>query len=299
MLAIAPLVPTSGVHVTSALLTQLKELMTTAVSTGAGKTASLLHSDDTLAALYHLQSGGELIRGRLALHASLALGLKTSDALSLAASAELLHNASLVQDDLQDGDKLRRGASAVWAKFSPNVAICAGDLMLSAAYAALASISNAHVIPNLLSLVHNRLATVTSGQCADLAARRRSHIDCEEYKAIVIAKSGALLSLPLEMALTVSGEGHWTHEARAGAESFSVAYQVADDLHDVQCDAANGSLNIVTVFSNSGHSDDASQRACQLGSRHLEAASAAAQMLPKGAGAVLHQLCHELREIFT
>lgn len=299
MLAKTTLVPTPGLHVTPALLARLKELMNTAVSTGAGKNASLLHSDDTLAALYHLKSGGGLIRGRLALHASLALGLKASDALCLATSAELLHNASLVQDDLQDGDELRRGEASVWAKFSPNIAICAGDLMLSAAYAALGRIGKIHVIPDLLALVHNRLATVTGGQCADLAARNRPQTDRGEYEAIVIAKSGALLSLPLEMALTVSGESQWMNEARAGAGSFSVAYQVADDLNDVHRDAASGSLNIVTVLSNAGHSGDALHRACQLGAEHLEAASASAQRLPKGAGAVLDELCHALGGFFA
>ena len=74
------------------------------------------------------------------MHAGLALGLSEPDVLCLAASAELLHNASLVHDDLQDQDGMRRGAPAVWKKYGSNVAICTGDLMLSAAYAALSVI---------------------------------------------------------------------------------------------------------------------------------------------------------------
>ena len=54
---------------------------------------------------YHLKSGGQRMRARLALHASVALGLSQADAVSIAAAVELLHNASLIHDDLQDRDR--------------------------------------------------------------------------------------------------------------------------------------------------------------------------------------------------
>ena len=118
------------------------------------------------------------------------------------------------------------------------------------------------------------------------------------YEKIVIGKSGALLSLPLELALTACGEGEWAPDARLGAEAFSVAYQVADDLADFQCDALRDSLNIVAVLEASGDATDVVLRACQFGSGHLERAIIAAKKLPCDSGAVLLQLSGELREFF-
>ena len=63
---------------------------------------------------YHLMTGGSRIRMRVCLDMSLCLGVNNEDAMRLASAVELLHNASLIHDDIQDGDSLRRGQSAVW-----------------------------------------------------------------------------------------------------------------------------------------------------------------------------------------
>ena len=298
MLAITTLDSIDGLKTTPHLLAQLQAKILGLVGCGTDTKAISPRSEATLAALHHLGSGGRLVRGRLALHASLALGIQEHDALCLAAVAELLHNASLVQDDLQDGDKLRRGLPAVWSKFNTNVAICTGDLMLSAAYAALGGVGNPKIIPELLTLVHSRTAAAIQGQCADLETRRQPARNTRLYEKIVIGKSGALLSLPLELALTACGRGEWARDARVGAEAFSVAYQVADDLADFQCNALRDSLNIVAILEASGVSTDVVVRACQFGSRHLDIAIAAAKKLPCDSGAGLLQLSRELREFF-
>ena len=298
MLAMTALDSIDGLKITPNLLAQLQAKILGLVDCGTDATTNSPQSEVVLAAVHHLGSGGRLMRGRLALHASLALGMPESDALCLAAVAELLHNASLVQDDLQDGDKLRRGLPAVWAQFNANVAICTGDLMLSAAYVALGGIGSPQIIPELLTLVHRRTAAAIQGQCADIETRSQPASNTLLYEKIVIGKSGALLSLPLELALTASGKGEWIRDARLGAEAFSVAYQVADDLNDFQYDALRDSLNIVAILRASGGSADVVVRACQFGSRHLDSAIAAAKKLPCGSGAVLLQLSDELREFF-
>ena len=298
MLAMTALDSIDGLKITPNLLAQLQAKILGLVDCGTDATTNSPQSEVVLAAVHHLGSGGRLMRGRLALHASLALGMPESDALCLAAVAELLHNASLVQDDLQDGDKLRRGLPAVWAQFNANVAICTGDLMLSAAYVALGGVSSPQIIPELLVLVHRRTAAAIQGQCADIKTRSQPASNTVLYEKIVIGKSGALLSLPLELALTASGKGEWIRDARLGAEAFSVAYQVADDLNDFQYDALRDSLNIVAILRASGGSADVVVRACQFGSRHLDSAIAAAKKLPCGSGAVLLQLSDELREFF-
>ena len=100
------------------------------------------------------------------LDASFALGLPKRDATAIATACELLHNASLIHDDLQDQDAERRGQPAVWAKFGPDVAICAGDLLLSAAYAALAALGE--TAAPVIAHMHTRVAITIQGQSEDL-----------------------------------------------------------------------------------------------------------------------------------
>ena len=118
------------------------------------------------AARYHLSAGGSRVRARLAVAASLALGLSKADAVHIASCAELLHNASLVHDDIQDRDVIRRGQAAVWSKYGSNLAICTGDLLLSAAYSVLCRFSQPLFLPAMLALVHQRTAVAIDGQCA-------------------------------------------------------------------------------------------------------------------------------------
>ncbi len=252
-------------------------------------------SDAALAAAYHLGGGGQRVRGRLALSAGLALGLLNTDALCIAATAELLHNASLVHDDLQDGDTLRHGQPAVWVKFGANVAVCTGDLLLSAAYAGLCGVTKLHKLPALLALLHERVSSAIAGQCADLGNATGAVGDLAAYKRIALAKSGALLSLPLELALLASGRGVWAAHARDAAEAFSVGYQVVDDLADTERDSQSGALNIFCVLQSTGSRAGACSTARQFGLEHLDRAIALASELPCESGALLIDLSLRLR----
>ena len=256
------------------------------------------------AAAYHLLSGGQRVRARLALGAGLALGLTPVDAVTIAACAELLHNASLIHDDLQDRDETRRGVKTVWAACGDNVAICAGDLLLSAAFCSLARFSDAAVIPHLLSLVHTRTAAAIHGQCADLATQSDSTKNIATYERIVVAKSGALLSLPLELALVGSGQTQWAGTARRAAEALAIGYQIVDDLDDFAKDTAHGprshSLNVCLMFNadhggQAGDAENVSRDAARkLGQSHLLAAVALAETLPAETGALLVELASRL-----
>lgn len=258
------------------------------------------------AAVYHLQSGGRRIRARLALHAGMALGLSAHNSVVLAAVAELLHNASLVHDDLQDRDQYRRGVRTVWCEFGDNIAICAGDLLLSAAYGALGDFvddSEPRFLPGLLRLVQAGTSAAICGQCADLAFNTDQDAvnarDISAYKKIAIAKSGALLSLPLELALVCGGQPAFTWIAKRACEAFAIAYQIADDLHDVaqdtRCsDDKHPSLNAILVLRQGGHGQDSYRLACEMALQHLSQADAVAAQLPNSAGLLLQEYVHEL-----
>jgi geranylgeranyl pyrophosphate synthase len=252
-----------------------------------------LPSTAAQAAARHLTAGGKRIRARLALHAALACDMKDTDGVVLAAVSELLHNASLVHDDIQDQTPTRRGFDALWASHGVDVALCAGDLMLSAAYAALAGLSDTTRLPALLMLIHNRTSVAIRGQCADLAADAADKIDVPRYEAIAVAKSGALLGLSLEIVFTASGNEALSLQARIAVEHFAIGYQIADDIVDLADDVRTQkvALNIVPIL---GGGASALFEARWLAQRHLRAAAAAALGLPHGAGNLLRDLALRL-----
>jgi geranylgeranyl diphosphate synthase type II len=180
-----------------------------------------------------LATPGHKVRARLCLAACLDLQIKYNDMLIISAVSELLHNASLIHDDIQDMDETRRGVETVWKKFGSSVAICAGDLLLSSAYGVLAEISDPKLLPSLIKLISKRTSSVIKGQCDDIEYKNKPINSIENYKNIAKAKSGALLGLPIELALTVSGESEYLHLAQKATTHFQkLAKQKANQMLD-------------------------------------------------------------------
>lgn len=226
----------------------------------------------------HFSAGGSRVRARLALEAGHALGLPQSICIALAGGCELLHNASLVHDDLQDRDAMRRNAPSMWAAHGEDAAICAGDLMLSASYAAFAQAGPKSA--QMITHAHCRVAQVIAGQCDDLRLGGRC-IDPEVYERVAAAKSGPLLALPLELALIAADHEPLVNAARRAATLFAIAYQMLDDLADADRDATNGSLNAVAVYAAMG-SPDPRRAVRQKAIERLDAFAQFAAELPNG-----------------
>jgi geranylgeranyl pyrophosphate synthase len=262
------------------------------------------------AASYHLGSGGQRVRGMLALHAGNCLGLTPKDSLALATACELLHNASLVHDDLHDRDTQRRGQSSVWCKFGEEIAICTGDLLLSASYLALSHFDSVARLPALFTLMHRRISSAIRGQCADLKQPMHRVATIDDFMNIALTKSGALLSLPTELALLAAGESQVLSQARQAAESFSIAYQIYDDLLDVERDAARNAIkasdpnqigqaavcNIVLILQADPNCANARAAAVGIGLQHLSLAASASAELPLRSGDALHTMSLQLQE---
>lgn len=255
------------------------------------------------AVAHHLSSGGHRIRAQLAVHASLALELSAGDAVALATTAELAHNASLVHDDLQDRDTTRRGMATVWAAYGDGVAICAGDALLSAAYCALAAVSRTHLLPTLMTLLHRRITDACTGQCVDLTNMPGQQMSFDHYKTTSALKSGSLLALPIELSLVAAGQSKAVPRASRAAELFAVAYQIFDDLKDVKTDlmraTAQPAMNVVAVMQACHPLQDARALACQHALACLDEAAEASLSLPGQSGQLLRQLAHDLSVRFA
>ncbi len=281
--------------IVSALLPGIERLMH---RTLAGSEVEKTVGPAVLAAHYHLDSGGQRVRARLAATAALALELSVPDAIVLAASAELIHNASLIHDDLVDREKYRRASKTVAAAYGSTVAICTGDLLLSSAYAVLGELRGRERIPELIRLVHRAASMAMHGQCREFAPAGKSEDSWQNYEEIAKAKSGALLALPLELALAASGKGDSIPAARHCAEAFAVAYQIVDDINDLAKDRGDGDAptcyNALLILEAAGHGERAFAIASQLAKSRLRESIEWAGALPHQSGRLVATLAHEM-----
>ncbi len=242
---------------------------------------------------YQYRTPGSEARAALCLSASLALGLTAESAARLAASVETLHNASLIQDDLQDRDAHRRGKTAIWKQFGPDIAINATDLLIAAAFELVASAASGSV-NRLVSTMSRAIARTLQGQTKDLDAHGVLNVD----QAIAVAKekSGPLFSLSLELPLVVSGHFYFLNTAREAGAAFGIGYQIFDDIHDCARDRESGSIcNLAILFGSSGDSELTSLGSAEdLAYQYLQEAASGAAALPNGCGALLADKCAEL-----
>lgn len=226
----------------------------------------------------HLAQGGGRVRARLALDIGEMVMLPREIAIGLAAGVELLHNASLIHDDLQDGDIERRGAPALWRVHGVALSICAGDLMISAAFDRLGAAGGGKAV----ALAHAAVAATAEGQARDLAAAPGTGFD--DFVAIAEAKCGPLLALPGRLGLAVAGLPGDAAAVRAGY-ALARGYQIADDIADRARDARAGRLNACLALEAAGHDPNAARRLAVAEARTaLAEAQRHAARLPQGAG---------------
>ncbi|MFN2330671.1 MAG: polyprenyl synthetase family protein, partial [Halomonas sp.] len=187
------------------------------------------------AGLYHLDTGGSYLRARFALMSGIAYGATLAHRTAAAAATELVHNASLIHDDICDGDTSRRGYPCVWQRDNPAVALCSGDLLLTAAFrVALKSDCADHCL-SLVTLLTDRISQVVAGQSIEVANPcSEESVTLNNYLEATLAKTSPLIALPLE-AGAIGGKPSDAQHALLlrFAEAIGLSYQIIDDLDDV------------------------------------------------------------------
>lgn len=210
---------------------------------------------DSPPALFHLNSGGHRIRAMFCVQAGIALHLPTKSIIAQACTIELLHNASLIHDDLQDLEAVRRDKPSVWKQYGKSHAICAGDVMISAAYGALADIGNHPALAALLAQTHQAVSITAKGQSYDLNAT--NNISQEQYEEIAAMKSGPLVQLTLNLPLLMADMPQHIAVAEQALQQFAIAYQIVDDFNDWRQDAQQNNLNLVNLLAQKCPIDEA------------------------------------------
>jgi geranylgeranyl diphosphate synthase type I len=213
--------------------------------------AFLARLDETSAAIaaYHLGwtdaagaptsgGGGKAIRPALATLSAQAAGAPAQVGIPGAVAVELVHNFSLVHDDVMDGDTERRHRPTVWAVWGTTSAILTGDALLALAQEVLLDSVSPHraAAARLLAEATRHLIR---GQVMDVAFERRDDVTVAECLDMASGKTGALLSASAAIGAVLAGAPDHVVDALAtfGAQ-LGIAFQLVDDLLGIWGDPA-------------------------------------------------------------
>jgi len=153
-------------------------------------------------------SRGKRIRPLLLLACTYAAGGEWQKALPAAASLELMHNFSLIHDDIQDQSVIRRGKDTVWVKWGQPQAINSGDAMLTLSSMAVHRLLQFFPPDTVLKVddrVHSACLELTRGQFLDISFETREIVRVEEYTQMIQGKTCALLAAALEIGGILAG----------------------------------------------------------------------------------------------
>jgi len=174
-------------------------------------------------------AGGKRVRPAVTVLACEACGGDAEAAVDFAVAIELVHNASLVIDDIIDRSNVRRGTTSAWAEYGYGPAIIASDGLLGEAFALLSR--NDHAT----QIVAESMAELGEGEATELVARPTNE---QEYTELARRKTGALFRAAAELGAVAAGADPFTIEAFGDyAERVGVAFQIRDDVLDATADA--------------------------------------------------------------
>lgn len=177
---------------------------------------------------HHLQGGGKRVRAGLVLLGAAAAGGSEEAAVVGAVAVELVHNYSLLHDDIIDGDRERRHRPTVWALYGVGPAIVAGDSL--AALASQVLLEDPGGVRAARRLAEANQAMI-AGQSADMAFESRSSVTVEECLAMERGKTGALLSAAAAIGALLGGGDAGVVDALADyGENLGISFQAVDDL---------------------------------------------------------------------
>jgi geranylgeranyl diphosphate synthase type I len=182
-----------------------------------------------------IKARGKRFRPLLSLLCCQAAGGDWHAALPLASSLELIHNFSLVHDDIQDGSDIRRGQPTVWKRWGIPQAINTGDAIFVLARLAALRMTETGIptdsILRALSIIDTECLNLTKGQCLDLEFERQARITDDEYIEMVSGKTCALLRAATQCGALVAGRPQAAVEDyRSFGHHLGLAFQIVDDI---------------------------------------------------------------------
>jgi geranylgeranyl diphosphate synthase type I len=193
---------------------------------------------------YQMLTGGKRLRPALTIASCLACNGAVQDALYPAAGLEILHNCSLIYDDIIDHSDLRRGKATVWCRFGKSIAQCVG---LDYAAAIFQAASRSHYPLEISEIFADTLKAVVEGEIRDIVLEQWGRDDekyvvdhrCliatqEDYLQMVTQKTASLMQASCEVGAICAGARKDRREAlREYGFNLGIAFQIRDDILDI------------------------------------------------------------------
>lgn len=182
------------------------------------------------------EATGKRIRPLLVLLCASAAGTAEAwrSALPAAAAVELVHNFSLVHDDIQDNSPKRRGRDTTWVKWGAPMAINVGDALFVMSNQAIVDLKENHaaeIVVQAAKILHNTCLDLTRGQFLDMSYEERKDLSVADYWPMVSGKTAALLAACSHIGALLGGADEELQETyRSYGHYLGLAFQVQDDI---------------------------------------------------------------------
>jgi len=183
--------------------------------------------------------GGKRLRPYMVIRSCQILGGKVSNAMLAASAVEMVHNFTLVHDDIMDNDDMRHGVPTVHKKFGMSVAILAGDVLFSKAFQIITeSKLSANATTKLVSRLSKACVDVCEGQLLDVKMAEEKKIPTQaEYITMISKKTAALFDVSCAMgAICATNKSNDILNLSSFGKNLGIAFQITDDLIGVMGD---------------------------------------------------------------
>ena len=185
------------------------------------------------AALHLIVNGGKRLRPFMVVKSCQILGGRNSDAMPAAGAVEMIHNFTLVHDDIMDNDDMRHGVPTTHKKFGLPVAILAGDVLFSKAYQVLSKTNlPSKSTTELVSRLAKACVNVCEGQLLDIGMAEGKTIPTQsQYIVMVSKKTAALFDVSCAMgAICAKANRKDITNLSSFGKNLGIAFQITDDL---------------------------------------------------------------------
>ena len=185
---------------------------------------------------YIMSSSGKRLRPFLVVMGSLAVGGKARDVYNAAVSAEVLHNFTLVHDDIMDNANMRRGLETLHIKYDVSTAILAGDNLIALAYLNLLKDCKGNS-ENVLKSFTQGIIEICEGQSYDKEFENRKSVSINEYLLMIQKKTAALAEMCCSIGGQIAGGTNYQiKQLQSYGRNLGMAFQLQDDLLDITAD---------------------------------------------------------------
>ena len=187
----------------------------------------------TNASLYVIEAGGKRLRQTLAILTHHAMnGNEMERLIDIASAMELIHSATLVHDDINDGAETRRGKKAAYKEFGLHEAIVTGDFLFARAYYVGGTFGK-----KIVELVATATTQVAEGEMMQYDHRKDPRLSVDQYLRIIEGKTASPIKIAAQLGVILA-KGH-ADDIRTFGEyglNLGIAFQIVDDILDVTGD---------------------------------------------------------------